>query len=82
MELEKEEEDGKLTVKLDDLTLAVVLNDYVWNQRGINFSAFSRGHPKLDKPEVIIRANNPEKKLKKAADKLIGDLEDLEKDIK
>ena len=81
MELEKEEEDGKLSVKMDDLTLAVLLNDYVWKQRGINFAAFSRKHPDLDRPEVIVRANNPEKKLKKASEKLISDLEDLEKQI-
>lgn len=71
-----------MNVKLDDLTLAVLLNDYLWKQRGINFAAFSKRHPKLDKPEVIVRANNPKKKLKKAADKLVDDLTDLGKKVK
>ena len=76
----KEKEDGKLRLEVDaDMAFINAVNDYVWEEKGVKISAYNRSHPYAAKPEILIKATNPEKVLTKALDKIIADANDLKK---
>lgn len=76
-----EENEDVLKVELDDVTLVNLLNENVWKQRGIEFSAYSIAHPYLAKPVITVRSKNPKKALIEAADKIIEDVDALRKKL-
>ncbi len=75
-------ENGKLVVEMDSLTLAGLLNDYLWNIRGVKAAGFIKEHPYLSKPKILVSANDPKKALKTACEKIMKDVEDLKNKVK
>ena len=76
-----EESEDVLKVEVDDITLINLLNEKVWKQRGIEFSAYKIEHPYLSKPVITVRSKNPKKALIDAADKIIEDVDALRKKL-
>jgi DNA-directed RNA polymerase subunit L len=76
-----EENDEMLKVEIDDVTLVNLLNEKIWKQRGIEFSAYNIEHPYLSKPIITVRSKNPKKALIDAADKIIDDVDALRKKL-
>ncbi len=76
-----EENDDMLKVEIDDVTLVNLLNEKVWKQRGIEFSAYKIEHPYLAKPVITVKSKNPKKALIEAADKIIEDVDALRKKL-
>jgi len=75
-----EKSDDKIKVEIDDLTLVNLLNENVWHQKGI--SAYSREHPYLSKPVLMVRGKNPEKMILDAAEEIIKDCKELQNQLK
>jgi len=76
-----EEKKDTLKVEIDDVTLVNLLNENIWMQRGIEFSAYNIDHPYLAKPVITVRSKNPKKALIDAADKIIDDVDTLKKKL-
>lgn len=76
-----EENDDMLKVEIDDVTLVNLLNEKVWKQRGIDFSAYHIAHPYLAKPVITVKSKNPKKALIDAADKIVEDVDALRKKL-
>lgn len=74
----KQEKD-KLVVEMESLTLANLLNEYLWNIRGVKFAGFVKEHPYLTKPKLLVSATDPKKALKTACEKILKDVETLRK---
>ena len=55
------QEDDKLKVKIDDLTLVNLLNENIWKQRSLKYSAYNVEHPYMAKPVLLIRSKDPKK---------------------
>ena len=73
-----ENEDGKLKIKVPDLTLVNLVNENIWHQKGIDVSAYAPEHPYLEQPVLLVKAKNP----KKAVLDAIGQIQDDAKDLK
>ena len=77
MEVEIIEKDkDKLKIRLDDLTFANMINEKIWEEK-VKYSAFKVEHPYLSYPEIIVRAENPEKIVIVAAEKIAADVKSL-----
>ena len=76
-----EEKDDLLKVEVDDVTLVNLLNERIWKQRGIEFSAYKIEHPYLSKPVITVRSKNPKKALIDAADQIIDEVDVLKKKV-
>jgi DNA-directed RNA polymerase subunit L len=76
-----EESDDMMKVEIDDVTLVNLLNEKIWKQRGIEFSAYNIEHPYLSKPVITVRSKNPKKALIDAADKIIDDVDAIRKKL-
>ena len=77
-------EDEKDTLKLevhDNTTLINVINENLWQQKGIDMAAFKVDHPYLSKPVLIVKSKNPKKSLADAADQVVEDVKDLRKKL-
>lgn len=74
-----ENEDSKLKIKVPDMTLINLINDSIWQQRGIEISAYATEHPYLGEPVLLVKAKNPKKALLEAAQKIVDDVKDLRK---
>ena len=73
IELDKD----KLVVELEDLSLAVVLADYVSKTGGVELATFVKEHPYLTNPKIVIKAKNPKQALLKGIEKFRSDLKAL-----
>jgi DNA-directed RNA polymerase subunit L len=73
-----ENEDEKLRIEMDDLTLVNLLNENIWKQK-IKYSAYSVDHPYLSKPILLVKGKNPKHSMFEAADRIIEDVEELRK---
>jgi DNA-directed RNA polymerase subunit L len=76
-----ESDDNKLKVKIDDLTLVNLLNDNIWKQKNLKYSAYNIDHPYMAKPVLLIKSKDPKKTLIDAADQIIEDVKDLKKQV-
>ena len=76
-----EESEDMLKVEIGDVTLINLLNEKIWKQRGIEFSAYNIEHPYLSKPVITVRSKNPKKTLVDAADRIIDDVDALRKKL-
>ena len=74
-----ENDDEKLKIKLDSLTFVNLLNENIWQQKGIDVSAYSTEHPYLSQPNLLVKAKNPKKAVLDAAQQIIDDAKDLKK---
>lgn len=75
--------DKMAVIELTDVkeTLIYSLVDRLMDDKDIRLAAYKTGHPQLDKPTLTVRTErvNPETAVKKAAESLAEDIEDLRK---
>ena len=76
------EDEKQMVVEVDDLTLANLLAEYLWETKGVKFAGMVREHPYLEKPKVVVSANDPKKALEAAAKKIADDADSLKKHAK
>ena len=76
-----EESDGKLKLRIDDLTLVNLLNENIWKQKSIEMAAYSVEHPYLSQPVLVVKSKNPKKTLLDAAEKILEDVKELKKKV-
>ncbi len=77
-----ENEKGKLKVEIsDNSTIVSMVNDQIWNQKGVDVSTFSTGHPYLGKPTLLVRGKEPEKAVVEAAEKVSESIKSLRKQL-
>ena len=76
-----EEKDSVIRVEIDDVTLVNLLNEKIWDQKGVEFSAYRIDHPYMSKPVITVRSKNPKKALIDAADQVAEDIGTLRKKL-
>jgi DNA-directed RNA polymerase subunit L len=78
-----EETDGKIRIEVDGEThtLLNVLKGNAW-KAGAEQASYIIRHPLMSQPELIIRAKNPRKVLKEAANMVIEDAKEMQKEAK
>ncbi|HLD39089.1 MAG TPA: RpoL/Rpb11 RNA polymerase subunit family protein [archaeon] len=76
--LENEKDTLKIEIH-DNTTLVSVINENLWQQKGIDMAAFKVDHPYLSKPILIVKSKNPKKALLDATEQVIDDVKDLRK---
>lgn len=74
-----ENDKEKLKIEIEDLTFINVLNETIWAQKGVEFSAYSVEHPYMSKPVLLVNGKNPEKTIKDAANQIKENVQDLKK---
>ena len=77
-----EDEKEKLAIELsgDNQTISQAIAKQVWFEGGE--AAAVREHPFLLEPKIIVRGSNPRKILQKAADAVVEQCDELEKEFK
>ncbi len=77
-----EDEKEKLAVELggDNQTVSQAIAKQVWAEGGE--AAAVREHPFLKEPKIIVHGSNPRKLLQKAADAVVEQCDELEKEFK
>ncbi|MFH1630829.1 MAG: RpoL/Rpb11 RNA polymerase subunit family protein [Candidatus Aenigmatarchaeota archaeon] len=73
-----EQNDDKLKIELDDLTLVNLLHENLWKTK-IDYSAYVKDHPYLSQPVLVVKSKDPKKSLTEAADKIIDDCATIKK---
>ncbi|MFA4819848.1 MAG: RpoL/Rpb11 RNA polymerase subunit family protein [Candidatus Aenigmatarchaeota archaeon] len=77
-------ENEKDTLKIEihaNTTLVSLINENLWQQKGIDMAAFKTDHPYLSKPILIVKSKNPKKALLDATEQVIDDVKDLRKKL-
>jgi len=74
-----ENEDEKLKIRIPDATLITLVNENVWQQKGIDVSAYAPEHTYLSQPVLLVRAKNPKKAVLDAIGQIQDDVKDLKK---
>jgi len=75
-----ENEDEKLKIMVhDNLTLVNLVNENIWQQKGIEVSGYSMQHPYLSQPVLIVKSKNPKKSVTDAALQIVDDVKDVRK---
>ncbi len=74
-----ENEDEKLKIRIPDMTLINLVNENVWQQKGIDVSAYAPEHPYLSQPVLLVKAKNPKKAVLDAIGQIHDDVKDLKK---
>jgi len=71
---------GKLKLEVDtDLAFLNLLNDYLWRIKDVDIAAFTRKHPYIATPEIMVKSRNPKKSLLNAVKKIKLDVTSLKK---
>lgn len=78
-----ENEDNKLKIKIDDLTLVNLLNETIWRKatKSLDYSAYIIEHPYLSKPVLTVKSKDPKKTVIDAAEQIIEDAGKLKKSL-
>ncbi len=75
-----ENEEGKLKVKIhESLAFVNLVNENIWQQKGIEVSAYSTEHPYLAKPVLLVKSKNPKKSVLEATRQIADDAKELRK---
>ena len=75
-----ENEDGKLKVKVvESIALVNLINENIWQQKGIDVSAYATEHPYLSKPVLLVKSKNPKKAVLEAVRQIADDAKELRK---
>lgn len=75
-----ENDDDKIKIEIhDNLTLVNLLNETIWKQKGVDFSAYSQKHPYMSKPVLVVKGKNPKKIVIEATEQIIDDIKELRK---
>jgi len=78
-----ENEKDKVKIEIhDNLTLVNLLNENVWKQKGVDVSTYSKQHPYLSKPVLLVKSKNPKKTILDAAEQVIADVTEIKKQFK
>ena len=77
-----EEGKDKLRLEVNDLTFVNILNENIWKQKGMDYSAYDVKHPYTSKPILVVRSSNPKKSVIDAADRIIEDVKELRRLVK
>jgi DNA-directed RNA polymerase subunit L len=73
-----ENEGNKLKIKMhDSLTLVNLINENIWQQKGIEISAYATEHPYLSQPVLLVKSKNPKKAVLDAAQQIVDDVKDI-----
>lgn len=73
-----EETDDKLKLKVDDnMTILNLVNENLWEQKGVDMAAVTMEHPYLSKPVITIKSKKAKKALADATDKIVEDVKEL-----
>ncbi len=75
-----ENENDRLKIEVDDLTLVNLLNEAVWNEK-IDYAAYTVDHPYLSKPVLFVKSKDPKKTLLDAAATILKDITALRKEF-
>ncbi|OYT56530.1 MAG: hypothetical protein B6U68_03130 [Candidatus Aenigmarchaeota archaeon ex4484_14] len=77
-----ERKKGKLKLEVDsELAFLNLLNEYLWKQPDIKVAAFTRKHPYVATPELLVKSPNPKKSLLTAVKKIKVDLSSVKRQI-
>lgn len=76
------EENDSIVVEVDDMTLANLLAEYLWEVKGVKFAGMVKEHPYLEKPKVVVKASDPRKAIETATKKIVDDADSLKKHLK
>ena len=68
----------KLKVEVDDLTLVNLIHENLWKTK-VEYSAYSKDHPYLSQPVILVKSKEPKKSLIEAADKIVEDCDNIKK---
>ena len=63
----------------DNTTILNLVNENVWSQTGVDFSAVTMEHPYLSYPVITIKSKKAKKALTDAIDQITTDTKDLRK---
>ncbi|MDI6720976.1 MAG: hypothetical protein QMD85_01205 [Candidatus Aenigmarchaeota archaeon] len=75
-----EQEKDKLKIEINDnSTIISMINERIWDQKGVDVSAFRTGHQYLDKPVLVVRGKDTGKAVISAAEDIIEDIKSLRK---
>lgn len=78
-----ENEKDRLKVELhDNMTFANLLNDFIWNQKGVVYSSAVADHPYLSHPVLAVKGSGPRKLVLDAAQEIIADVKELKSQLK
>ena len=79
----KEEKEDMLVVEIEGArhTLPNILREQLWNYKEVEFVGYSKDHPDLGNPVLVVRGKNPKKLLKKAIKDLRSQLKEIRKEI-
>jgi len=77
--IEKKQEKLKVEVKGESHTFLNLLRESAW-ESGAEQASYIIEHPYLSQPHIIVMAKNPKKVLTSAAQKIINDAKELEKE--
>ena len=73
-----EETDDKLKLKIEDNTTVLnLVNENLWEQKGVDMAAVTLEHPYLSKPVITIKSKKAKKALADATDKIVEDMKEL-----
>jgi DNA-directed RNA polymerase subunit L len=77
-----ENDDNKVKIKMPrGLTMVNLINENIWQQKGIDVSAFATEHPYLSEPVLLVKAKNPKKAILDAIEQIEEDAKDLRKQL-
>ncbi len=75
----KEEKKDMLVVEIEGArhTLPNILREQLWNYKGVEFVGYSKDHPDLGNPVLVIRGEDPKKSLKSAIKDLRSQIKEM-----
>ena len=73
-----ENEKDKVRIEVDDATLVNLLNEKLWEGK-VDYAAWKRGHPLLEKPTLLVGSKDAKKSLVDAAEKISDESKALKK---
>lgn len=79
--IESRKDEVKVEVKGESHTLLNILRENAWKS-GAKQAAYIIEHPYLSQPKIIVKAANPKKVLRDAAQMIVDDALEFEKEFK
>lgn len=80
MEIELiEDENGKMKIRIPDLTMVNLINENIWQQKGVEVAAYATEHPYLSQPVLLVKSKNPKKSILDACQQIVDDVSSLKK---
>ena len=75
-----EDEKDKIKVACDaELAFLNLVNEKLWEQKGIKFASYTRKHPYVGHAELVVKSSNPKGSVLSALKDIESDCKELEK---